>query len=75
MNAIMGLLKAFLPTLVAKAVEVATSKKAVATVLTYVGVTATSDWKQQVTTAAIGVGYTLAQGLVDMAKAKAPAAK
>jgi len=68
MQSILAALKAFLPTLISKALEAASSKKVWATVGTTALVTGTDDWKKQLATAAIGAAYVIAQGNVDAKK-------
>jgi hypothetical protein len=71
MSIIIAALKSLLPSLITKAVEVATSKKAWATAAAYLGVQTSSDWKQQAATAVVGAAYVLAQGNIDAKKVAA----
>lgn len=72
-TAISNALKSFLPLFFQKAVEIVTSKKAVATALTYVGIQQTDDWKKQVATAATGIAYVYVQGKIDHVRVLAAA--
>jgi hypothetical protein len=73
MNIILAALRSFIPTLIAKAFEAASSKKVVASALGFLGVTQTDDLKKQIAGVAITGTYVLAQAIHDAAKEKAKA--